>query len=68
MLCSIWLVGLCGVACLDGPVGLFGSAGWVVSFLGRGVAVWVVRVSGFGWQVFSSFGMLVFSSFGWFDG
>ena len=29
------------MACLDGPVGLFGSAGWVVSFWGEG---WL-----FGW-------------------
>ena len=53
--------------------GLLGWPCWIVWFgwlggfiLGRGVAVWVVRVSGFGWQVFSSFGMVVFFFF--FDG
>ena len=47
------------MACLDGPVGLFGSAGWVVSFWGEGwLFVWLGLVAG--WEVFSSFGMFFF--------
>ena len=50
------------MACLDGPVGLFGSAGWVVSFWGEGwLFGWLGSVVG--WQVFSSFGMVVFAFF-----
>ena len=38
--------------------------GWLGGFIsGRGVAVWVVRVSCFGWQVYSSFGMVIFFFF-----
>ena len=57
---SFWLVGLWWVACLDGPVGLFGSAGWVVSFWGEGwLFGWLGSVVG--WQVFASFAMVGFS-------